>query len=73
MIMWTTSGLLILNEQQFYTWLECAGIFGSIVLCVIGIKFLSMKTKLIQTEAKRERANSLNSSLYQESELTPKG
>lgn len=46
MIMWITSGLIILNEQKFYSWPELAGILGSICLCIIGIKFLSMKTKL---------------------------
>ena len=71
MIMWITTGLIVLNEKQFYSWIELAGIFGSIVLSLIGIKFLSMKTKLIKIEAKRERANSWNSR-HLESELTPK-
>ena len=71
MIMWITSGLIVLNEKKFYSWLELAGILGSIVLSLIGIKFLSMKRKLIKIEAKRERASSLNSQ-FAESEMTPK-
>ena len=71
MIMWITSGLIVLDEKKFYSWLELAGILGSIVLSLIGIKFLSMKRKLIKIEAKRERASSL-SSQYTESEMTPK-
>ena len=51
MIMWITSGLIVLNEKKFYSWLELAGILGSIVLSLIGIKFLSMKRKLIKIEA----------------------
>ena len=70
MIMWITSGLIVLNEKKFYSWLEMTGLLGSIVLSLIGIKFLSMKRKLIKIEAKRERACSLNSQIA-ESELTP--
>ena len=63
--------MIVLDEKKFYSWLELAGILGSIVLSLIGIKFLSMKRKLIKIEAKRERASSL-SSQYTESEMTPK-
>jgi len=47
MIMWIVSGLIVLDEKRYYSWPKLLSIMGSIMLCCIGIKFLTMKTKLV--------------------------
>ena len=49
MIMWILSGLIILQESKNYSTLGLLAIFGSILLCCIGIKFLTMKRKMLKT------------------------
>ena len=58
MILWILTGLIILNEKQFYDGTQLFAIFGSVALCIIGIKLLTMKTNLLKVEAARERADS---------------
>lgn len=48
MIMWILSGLLVLDEKRYYTWLELLSFLGSITICCIGIKLLTMKTKMVK-------------------------
>jgi hypothetical protein len=66
MIMWILTGLIVFDEVKFYSALELCGIAGSLTLCCIGIKFLTMKTKMLK-EAKREErllsANKINQEL----------
>jgi len=61
MIMWIGTGLIVLDEKAFYSGLQLFAVFGSVLLCCIGIKLLLMKTKMLQIEAARERADSLTS------------
>ena len=62
MIMWIVTGLVVLNESQFYEGSDLLGIFGSILLCCIGIKLLTMKRQLMKSvEAARQRENSIAS------------
>ena len=58
MIMWIFTGLVILDEKQFYTGLELTTLAGCVALCCVGIKLLTLKTKLLRAEARRERADS---------------
>lgn len=46
--MWILSGLLVLDEKRYYSWLELLGFLGSITICCIGIKLLTMKTKIVK-------------------------
>ena len=63
MVMWILSGLILLNESQFYSKEQLFGLLGSILLCCIGIKVLTMKTKLLRFEAAmRTRTDSISSS-----------
>jgi len=55
MIMWILTGLIVFNEVQYYSVLELCGIAGSLTLCCIGIKFLTMKTKMLKEAKKEER------------------
>ena len=43
MIMWIVSGLIIFRETRYYTWGQLWCIFFAIVVCCIGIKFLTSK------------------------------
>ena len=54
MIMWILTGLVVFNEAKFYSKLELYGIMGSITLCCIGIKFLTMKTKMLRAVRRNE-------------------
>mmetsp|Transcript_30752 Transcript_30752/g.38048 ORF Transcript_30752/g.38048 Transcript_30752/m.38048 type:complete len:89 (-) Transcript_30752:45-311(-) len=61
MIVWILTGLIILNEKQFYSGTGLMAIAGSVIICCIGIKLLTMKTKMLQIEAQRERGDSITS------------
>ena len=45
MISWIFTGLVVLDEKAFYTGGELVAIFGSVVVCSVGIKLLMMKRK----------------------------
>ena len=49
MLFWICTGLVVFDEVRYYTNLGLLGILGSGVLSCIGIKFLTMKTKMLQT------------------------
>ncbi len=53
--MWILTGLVVFEEVQFYSKLELYGIAGSITLCCIGIKFLTMKTKMLNAVRRDEK------------------
>ena len=50
LICWIGTGLIILEEKKFYSGLELAYIFLSVLLCLVGIKIITMKKKLLQAE-----------------------
>ena len=52
MIMWILSGLIMLNERQFYSGLQLMAIFGAISLCLVGITLLMRKRKMLKAKAK---------------------
>lgn len=47
MILWILTGLIILDEKKYYGGLQLAAIFASVFFCCIGIKILTMKSKMI--------------------------
>lgn len=55
MVMWILTGLIVFDEVQFYSTTQLLGIAGSLLLCCIGVKFLTMKTKL-PTASKQEES-----------------
>ena len=59
MIMWILSGLIVLDEKRYYSWPELFGFLGSIIICCIGIKLLTMKTKMVKIEERRSRRDIL--------------
>lgn len=61
MIFWISAGLIILNEKQFYSWAKLFCIIGAVAVCFIGIKLVTMKSKILKIEAVRERADSMTS------------
>ena len=48
MMMWILTGMIVFDEIGFYSTKELVLIFGSMVLCCIGIYFLYSKTKFIK-------------------------
>lgn len=46
-IMWIITGLIVFDEIRFYEAPQLVGIFGGIILSCIGIKFLTMKNKIV--------------------------
>ena len=54
MILWIGTGLIVFDEVRFYSNAQLFGILGSITSCCIGIKFLTMKTKLLRAQRKGE-------------------
>ena len=56
MCLWICTGLIVFDEVRFYTNLELLGILGSVTLSCIGIKFLTMKTKMLEAVKVEEAA-----------------
>ena len=56
MLLWICTGLIVFDEIRFYTNLELLGLLGSITLSCIGIKFLTMKTKMLEAARIAEAA-----------------
>ena len=60
MLLWICTGLIVFDEIRFYTNLELLGILCGGILSCIGIKFLTMKTKMLQAvrieEQKQQQA-----------------
>lgn len=48
MIMMVLTGLVVFDEIKYYSELQLLAIFGSILISFIGIKFLTMKTKMMK-------------------------
>ena len=48
MLLWICTGLIVFDEVRFYTNLELLGLLGSAMLSCVGIKFLTMKTKMLE-------------------------
>ena len=42
-ILWILSGMLILEESQYYTWAKMGGILASFVVSCVGVAILMMK------------------------------
>ena len=60
LIMMLLCGWMLLNEIQFYEWIEITGLLGSSLLVIIGIKVITMKTNIVQTlKKKNQPANNL--------------
>ena len=65
MIMWISTGLIVFEEAKLYTRIELLKILGSILICCIGIKILTMKTKILKAvveKSERESSKSVNDS-----------
>ena len=56
MIMWISTGLIVFDEVKFYSTIELLKIIGSILICCVGIKILTMKTKILKAAALVEKA-----------------
>ena len=56
MILWILTGLIILDEKQFYGGLQLTAIFASVLFCCIGIKILTMKSKHLSTVTDKDAA-----------------
>ena len=52
MINWIIVGLLLMDEKRYYSGLELLSFLGSSLLCLIGIKFLAVKTKANRDQRK---------------------
>ena len=57
MIFWMLSGMIILRESSKYTTSQFFGIFGSILVCCIGIKVLISKIKTQRMQKYLDRTN----------------
>ena len=44
MIVWISTGLIIMNEAKNYETMNLWGIFFGIAMCAVGIKILMMKS-----------------------------
>ena len=56
LIMMLLCGWMLLNEIQYYEYIEIAGLIGSSLLVIIGIKIVTMKTSIVQTLKKKNEA-----------------
>ena len=56
MIMWITTGLIVFEEAKFYSRIELLKILGSILICCVGIKILTMKTKILNAATNVEKS-----------------
>ena len=45
MVMWIASGMIIFDEAKYYSQGKLWAFVGALLLCCIGIKFLTIKTK----------------------------
>lgn len=45
MLSWIGIGLIVFEEYKNYEPLNIAGIFGGVCICLVGVKFLTMKTR----------------------------
>ena len=61
MVLWISSGLLLLEESKYYTWGELFSLYASFAVCCIGIKILMSKIKQQKLRKWRERASSIQS------------
>ena len=53
MIMWITTGLIVFEEAKLYSRIELLKILGSILICCVGIKILTMKTKVLKAAVEK--------------------
>ena len=69
MIMWITSGLVLLNESKFYSWGEIIKVDVGVGLCIIGILFLTQKTKALRAKTQKEYVTNLEIQIRDDSDL----
>ena len=65
MIVWITTGLIVFEESKLYSRLELLKILGSILICCVGIKILTMKSKVLKIvieNSERDSHKSVNDS-----------
>lgn len=62
-IMWILTGLIVFDEIRFYSEMQLLGIAGSVVLSCVGIKFLTMKTRMLKELPKEEDSEKLTTEL----------
>ena len=53
MVMWITTGLIVFEEAKLYSRIELLKILGSILICCIGIKIKTMKTKVFKAAVEK--------------------
>ena len=51
--------MIVFEEARFYTTIELLGIAGSILCCCIGIKFLTMKNKMLEAARREDKSSSV--------------
>ncbi len=54
MVMWILTGLVVFDEVQYYSKYQLWIITGSCCLCFVGVKFLTMKTKMLKAVKKEQ-------------------
>ena len=59
MCLWMIAGMAILQESQYYSWGKLFSMFGSFLVCCIGIRILMSKIKNQRLVKWRERVNSV--------------
>ena len=52
--MWILTGLVVFEEAKFYSNSQLWIIAGSCCLCFVGVKFLTMKTKMLKAVKKEK-------------------
>lgn len=57
LMMMLLCGWMLLDEIQYYTWSNIAGLLASSLLVIIGIKVITMKTNALETLKKNNRIN----------------
>jgi len=45
MLSWTNLGILVLGEYKYYTGAQLGGIGAAVAICLLGVKFLTLKIK----------------------------
>lgn len=59
MILWMVSGMVLLHEVSFYSTGEVAIIFGSFLICLLGVYVLTLKIKMQRLKDKADNMESL--------------
>ena len=51
--MWITTGLIVFEEAKLYSKIELLKILGSILICCVGIKIKTMKSKVFKAAVEK--------------------